>query len=358
MKEVCHQQPSTSCTAFIKKKLSSKSIDIPAISYGRKNESQAVSSYINYQKSKGKFVQIESRGLYIGKVFPWLAASPDVIVTDFSKARHSKGCLEIKCPYMCERRTVTDACKSINGFYLADVDGKTELLKSYMYFYQVQTQIHVTCLNWCDFCVWSPVGEPFVQRIEYDKTFMDKALAKAQNFYFGKFLPAITPYIITSPCGCSSLSRNSPTKEILMHRQVLPKLEPSTKCNTDPNPNLLIHRTSVHHIKQNSRKQDFDAKKLVLARNCHLILDKSVCQKIILQPSDCDDLQVVAAYSKPSSTFQTIKSVLPHLKLQKHVVKGDSNCLYHALAHQVGLIPSFSSGVMKQCAGTLYTWLF
>ena len=184
MKEVCHQRPSTSCTAFIKKKLSSTSIDIPAISYGRKNESQAVSSYVNYQKSIGKFVQIESCGLYVDKVFPWLAASPDAIVTDFSKASHSKGCLEIKCPYMCERQTVTDACKNIKGFYLTDVDGRTELSKSHMYFYQVQTQMHVTCLNWCDFCVWSPLGEPFVQRIEYDKAFMDKALTKAQNFLF------------------------------------------------------------------------------------------------------------------------------------------------------------------------------
>ena len=92
------------------------------------------------------------------------------------------------------------------------------------------------------------VGEPFVQRIEYDKAFMDKALTKAQNFYFNKFLPAITPYMIISPCGYSSLSQNSPTKEIPMHRQVLPKLEPSTKCNTDPNQNLVMHRTSVHHI--------------------------------------------------------------------------------------------------------------
>ena len=53
-----------------------------------------------------------------------------------------------------------------------------------MYFYQVQTQLHVTGLHWCDFCVWSPIGEPFVQRIEYDKEFMDKALMKAQKFYF------------------------------------------------------------------------------------------------------------------------------------------------------------------------------
>jgi len=36
MKEICHQRPSTSCTAFIKKKLSSSCVNIPAITYGRK----------------------------------------------------------------------------------------------------------------------------------------------------------------------------------------------------------------------------------------------------------------------------------------------------------------------------------
>ena len=322
---------------------SSTSVNIPAISYGRKNESLAVSSYVSYQKSKGKFVQIESCGLYVDKELPWLAASPDAIVTDFSKASHRKGCLEVKCPYVCERQTVTDARKNVSGFYLADVDGKTELSKSHMYFYQVQTQMHVTCLNWCDFCVWSPVGEPFVQRIGYEKAFMDKALIKAQNFYFNKFLPSITPYMIISPSGNSSLSQYSPTKEV-PDKQVLPKLEPKTKCSTDPNPNLVIHRTSVH---QDSRKQDFDTEKLMPARNCDQVLDKSVCQKT--QPSDCDDLQLFAAYSKSSPAFQTMKSVLQHLKLQKHVVRGDGNCLYHAVAHQAGLIPSSSSGDEAVC---------
>ena len=234
---------------------------------------------------------------------------------------------------MCERQTVTDACKNIKGFYLTDVDGRTELSKSHMYFYQVQTQMHVTCLNWCDFCVWSPLGEPFVQRIEYDKAFMDKALTKAQNFYFNKFLPAITPYMIISPCGYSGLSQKNPTKELPMYRQVLP----STKCNTDPNPNLV----------------NFDTEKLAPARNCDQILDKSVCQKII-HPSDCDDLQLVAAYSKPSPASQTMKNILLHLKLQKHAVRGDGNCLYHAIAHQAGLIPSSSGGDEAVCRHLRY----
>ena len=38
MKEVCHHHPNTSCDSFIKKKLLSNPVRVPAIEYGRKNE--------------------------------------------------------------------------------------------------------------------------------------------------------------------------------------------------------------------------------------------------------------------------------------------------------------------------------
>ena len=340
MKEICHQRPSTSCIAFIKRKLSSTSVDVPAITYGRKSERQAISSYVYYQQSKGKFVQIESCGLYIDKEFPWLAASPDGIVTDLSRASHGKGCLEIKCPYVCEKQTVSDACRNISGFCLTVKDGRTELSKSHMYFYQVQTQLHVTGLLWCDFCVWSPVGEPFVQQIEYDKAFMDKALKKARKFYFNKFLPAITPYMIISSCGHSTLPQSNLTKQTPVDSQILTNLESNAKCNvikSDPNVSVVMYSTSVQHV---NRTQDSGTEKQVP------LYQKAQKTK---QPPDCDDVQFVAAYSKPSPVFQTFKSILLHLKLQKHPVRGDGNCLYHAIAHQAGLIPSSSSGDETVC---------
>ena len=309
-------------------------------------------------------MQIESCGLYVDKSLPWLAASPDAIITDLSKANHSKGCLEVKCLYVCEKRTVTDACKNVSGFCLAEVDGRIELSKSHMYFYQVQTQIHVTCLHWCDFCVWSPLGEPFIQRIEYDKVFMDIMLVKAQNFYFNKFLPAITSYMIIFPSDYSTLSQHSSTKETSMHGQILQNLnlETNAECNirkSDPNLNFVstkLHSTRLRHIteKQDPRKQEFDTETLVPSRNCYQSLDKSVCQKtkherIDVESSDCHDLQFVAAYSKSSPAFQTMKSILLHLKLQKHAVRGDGNCLYHDIAHQAGLIPSSIDGDEEVC---------
>ena len=356
MKEICHQRPSTSCTTFIKKKLSSTSINVPAISYGRKNENKAISSYADYHRSKGKFVQIESYGLYVDKSTPWLAASPDGIVNDLSEESHSKGCLEVKCPYVCEKRTVTDACRNVSGFCLTEADGIIKLSESHMYFYQMQTQMHVTRLHWCDFCVWSPLGGVFVQRIKYDKVFMDTALMKAKKFYFNKFLPEITSYMIISTSDHSTLFQHSSTKETSTHGLVLQN--PYLKANSgyiirkpDPNLNLVtpqLHSASASHITENqdSRKQEFGSEILVSARNCNQSLDKSKCKKI---DEESYDLHIVAAYSKPSQALQTIKCILLHLKLQKHAVRADGNCLYYAIAHQAGLIPPSSDGDKAVC---------
>jgi len=82
-----------------------------------------------------------------------------------------------------------------------DKDGDMYLSKSHSYFYQLQTQMHVTNPQWSDFVVWSPC-EIFVQRINYDSEFMKSA----GKFYFEKFLPAVIPYVIMSPAVKSSAS--------------------------------------------------------------------------------------------------------------------------------------------------------
>ena len=106
MKEVCHQRPTTSCDAFVKRKLSLSPVSVPAIEYRRKNEQLAISSYLNYQKASGKILQVQSCGLFVDHRNPWLAASPDAIITDLSDVGNPRGCLEVKCPYVCESRSI------------------------------------------------------------------------------------------------------------------------------------------------------------------------------------------------------------------------------------------------------------
>ena len=53
----------------------------------------------------------------------------------------------MKCPYVCFKRSIEDACKEVNGFCLAVKDGDLQLSESHMYYYQVQAQMHVQAFN-------------------------------------------------------------------------------------------------------------------------------------------------------------------------------------------------------------------
>ena len=103
-----------------------------------------------------------------------------------------------------------------------------------MYLYQVQIQMHVSCLYWCDFCVWSPVGA-FCPEDQVWQSIYGYSTYQSTEFLFQQTFASDYTLHDHFSLRYSSLSQNSPTKEIPMHRQVLPKLKPSTKCNT---PNL------------------------------------------------------------------------------------------------------------------------
>ena len=130
-----------------------------------------------------RIVNVSKCGLFIDPSEPWLAASPDGIAVETTLSSQNKGCLEVKCPLVCEKTAFADACKSVTGFCLVQCDGRIQLSKSHGYHYQIQTQMHTTHFPWCDFVVWSPTQEPFVQHVSYDAGFMTTAIIKARNFY-------------------------------------------------------------------------------------------------------------------------------------------------------------------------------
>ena len=166
-----------------------------------------------------------------------------------------------------------------------------QLSKSHAYFYQVQTQ---TGFHWCDFFIWSSTGEPFLQRINYDAVFMGKALLIAKAFYFRKFLPAVAQYFIVQPsCFGNTTGIGSNTT--------------GDGSNTTGD-GSISHGTDLEKV------------------------------------ADSEDLELVAVFSKPSTCLQSLQILLDHLMLKRHSVNGDGSCLYHAVAHQAGLITAFSTG--------------
>jgi len=98
---------------------------------------------VHFKKSQQVAIEVNKCGFLIDSNDSWFGASPDGIVFDPTQQEHQRGCLEVKYPYVCEKRTITDAYWQVSAFYLVEHEGSMCLSESHKYFYQVQTQMHV-----------------------------------------------------------------------------------------------------------------------------------------------------------------------------------------------------------------------
>lgn len=105
-------------------------------------------------------VNLYPSGIVINPFSCWLAASPDRKV--YCPDRNPPfGLLEIKCP-VAERLTDVKCLQNTNGTF--------SLKKNDNYYYQVQTQLAVTGLEWCDFYVWTE-NETHLETVAFDQHF-------------------------------------------------------------------------------------------------------------------------------------------------------------------------------------------
>ena len=70
-----------------------------------------------------------------------LAVRPDAIVSDFSEPIHKRGCLEVKCPYVCETQSIEDACKMVKGFCLRSIEGRIQLSVAFVFLSSSNTNV-------------------------------------------------------------------------------------------------------------------------------------------------------------------------------------------------------------------------
>lgn len=66
-------------------------------------------------------------------------------------------------------------------------DGTFKLKTSHAYFWQVQGQLLITGLKWCDF-VWAE-EDYFVERVQANKIVQQKIRQKGDSFYFNLYMP-------------------------------------------------------------------------------------------------------------------------------------------------------------------------
>jgi len=382
MKEVCHRKPSTSCDAFIQKKLVSRPINTPAIRYGQQNETIAVRSYVNHQNKRGINIQVNSCGLYIDPSVPWLAASPDAIVLDPTQQQQNKGCLEVKCPFSCEKVLFEAACKSISGFCLVLNNGEMSLSRTHAYYYQVQTQMHVTRLPWCDFVVWSPIQDVFIERVLYDPAFITPAISKAENFYFNKFLPSALPYFVVTdikqesacmdpPTGKAVIPPNPPTMKNVesttvkatIPRKTVPTINPPTMKNVESTTVKAIVPPKTAPVTNSpaTTKKAIPPIPKLKKEVLPVVTKKTIPSVMTTKKNPLEEMTGIKITSVIKGSSSTLLSVLQTLSVRKHSVIGDGSCLYHAIAHQAGLISKESRGdntismLLRQTASRIMT---
>ena len=166
----------------------------PATSWGCNHEKSARDSYKESRKTAHAQFSVIDSGLVLNPKWPHLGASPDGIVQCECCGR---GVLEIKCPY-CHRHDSVEAVAFDKQSCLvrstAD-NGSLQLDRSHAYYFQVQTQIFICDVDYCDFCVctFSPGGEPnlHVERILPDLELWSTCLDLSTRFFRVCLLPEL-----------------------------------------------------------------------------------------------------------------------------------------------------------------------
>ena len=65
------------------------------------------------------------------------------------------GILKVKCPYTARDMSINQAVTQVTRFCLTETDGKVELNGEHDYYCQVQGQLFVTGVPFCDFVVYT-----------------------------------------------------------------------------------------------------------------------------------------------------------------------------------------------------------
>jgi hypothetical protein len=183
----------------------SSSSTIPACQHGKQLEPEARRTYVEMCDSKGYNVNIEEKGLIVDKRHSWLGASVDGVVK-VTYPNQDTGLLEIKCPYVnlendstAVPKDVVELCLTRNNFYLSFDGNSIVMNKKHNYYFQVQTQLGILKLTWCDFMVYYKVKDLeicsiFIYRIEFDKELYENYMLP---LLYGFYVKGVVAEVIT-----------------------------------------------------------------------------------------------------------------------------------------------------------------
>ena len=121
-----------------------------ATMWGCKHEKLAREFYCNNAVKSHVNFSVEDVGLMLNPKWPYIGASPDGMVNCDCCG---KGVLERKCPYCHKNEGIIEASNDKKFCVSQREDGSYYLDHGHAYYYQVQTQIFVSKVHYCDFVV-------------------------------------------------------------------------------------------------------------------------------------------------------------------------------------------------------------
>ena len=198
MKQVCHTNASLPSQSLVKNICYPEAYRFitKATQWGCTHEAVAKEHYIKVNRESHADMSVVECGLVINPEWPHLGASPDGIV---QCTCCGKGVLEIKCPYCKHDQHIeVNAASCLSKA----ADGSVQLDRSHAYYYQVQTQIFICKVEYCDFCVCTfPETGPslYTERIYPDSDFWHTCIDKATHFFRICILPEILGKWYTRP---------------------------------------------------------------------------------------------------------------------------------------------------------------
>ena len=149
--------------------------------------------------------EVSPAGLFVNPKAPHLGASPDGLV--FCSCCGS-GILEIKCPY-----SVRESVPVSASYIIEETDSVFKLSKKHKYYYQIQGQMAVFEVLYCDFVCWTPNGV-HLERVAYDVEFVNNMIPKLTSFFIKVVLPEILCGVEDVDCSTDTYRRGESGKMI------------------------------------------------------------------------------------------------------------------------------------------------
>ena len=161
-----------------------------ATKWSCEHERVALDSYIKANTEKHDDFEVSKSGLFLSCDWPFIGASPDGLV---NCSCCGKGVVEIKCSYCYRFDSVEKVATDRQSCLVVDADGVLHLSTSHAYYYQVQTQIHVCKVDYCDFCLCTFPSEAslHIERIFQDDQFWQACVDSSQCFFNICVLPEL-----------------------------------------------------------------------------------------------------------------------------------------------------------------------